>query len=73
MEHLRRSLRRTELAWAAYIVGGSVLLFSVAVVVGMALSALPFVWGAVVAFILLVLVTGLLAPEVRSFWARLPR
>jgi hypothetical protein len=72
MEQLR-ALGRTELAWAAYIVGASVLLFAVAVVVGMALSALSFVWGAVVAFVLLVLVAGLLAPEVRSVWARLPR
>jgi hypothetical protein len=72
MEHLR-ALGRTELAWAGYIVAGSVLLFAVAVVVGMALSALSFVWGAVVAFVLLVLVAGLLAPEVRSFWRRLPR
>jgi hypothetical protein len=72
MDHLR-SLGRTELAWAGYIVGGSLLLFAVAVVMGMALTALSFVWGAVVAFVLLVLVAGLLAPEVRSFWARLPR
>lgn len=68
-----RSLGRADLAWAAYIVAGIVLLFSIAIVVGMALSTLSFVWGAVVAFILLGLVAGLLGPEVRSFWERLPR
>jgi hypothetical protein len=68
-----RSLSRTDLAWAGYIVGGTILLFSVAVVVGMVLSALSFVWGAVVAFVLLALVTAVLAPEVRSLWERLPR
>jgi hypothetical protein len=68
-----RSLSRTDLAWAGYIVGGSVLLFSVAVVVGMVLSALSFVWGAVVAFVLLALVAAVLAPEARSLWQRLPR
>ena len=73
MEQLRIVIGHSELAWAAYIVAASILLFTVAVVVGMALSALSFAWGAVVAFVLLVLVAGLLAPEVRSFWARLPR
>jgi hypothetical protein len=68
-----RSVSRTDLAWAGYIVGGTLLLFSVAVVVGMALSALSFVWGAVVAFVLLALVAAVLAPEVRSLWQRLPR
>jgi hypothetical protein len=68
-----RNLRRTELAWAGYIVGGSLLLFSVAVVVGMALSALSFVWGGVVAFVLLGLVTAVLGPELRTLWQRLPR
>jgi hypothetical protein len=73
VEHLRTVIGRSALAWAAYIVAASIVLFTVAVVVGMALSALSFVWGAVVAFVLLVLVAGLLAPEVRSFWAKLPR
>jgi hypothetical protein len=68
-----RSVSRTDLAWAGYIVGGTLLLFSVAVVVGMALSALSFVWGAVVAFVLLALVAAVLAPEARSLWQRLPR
>jgi hypothetical protein len=73
VEHWRTLIGRSELAWAGYIVGASVFLFAVALVVGMALSALSFVWGAVVAFVLLVLVAGLLAPEVRSLWVRLPR
>jgi hypothetical protein len=68
-----RNLKRTDLAWAGYVVGGSVLLFSVALVIGMALAALSFVWGAVVAFVLLALVAGLLAPEAHSLWRRLPR
>jgi hypothetical protein len=68
-----RSLSRTDLAWAGYIVGGTVLLFSVAVVACMVLSALSFVWGEVVAFVLLALVAAVLAPEVRSLWQRLPR
>ena len=68
-----RNLKRTDLAWAGYVVGGSVLLFSVALVVGMALAALSFVWGAVVTFVLLALVAALLAPEAHSLWQRLPR
>jgi hypothetical protein len=42
---------------------------AVAVLIGSALTALPFMWGTVVAFALVVLVTALVAP----FWWRLPR
>jgi hypothetical protein len=67
------TLTRTDLAWALFIVAGIVALFAVAVVVGMTLSALSFPWGPVVALVLVVLVAGLVVPELRSFWARLPR
>jgi hypothetical protein len=69
----RSTLTRTDLAWALFIVAGIVALFAVAVVVGMTLSALSFPWGPVVALVLVVLVAGLVVPELRSFWARLPR
>jgi nicotinamide riboside transporter PnuC len=66
-------IKRTDLAWVAYIVAGIVLILAMAVLVGMALSSLSFPWGPVVALVLVVLAAGLLAPELRSFWARLPR
>jgi hypothetical protein len=69
----RSTLTRTDFAWALFIVAGIVALFAVAVVVGMTLSALSFPWGPVVALVLVVLVAGLVVPELRSFWARLPR
>jgi hypothetical protein len=66
-------IKRTDVAWVAYIVAGIVFIFAVAVLIGMALSSLSFPWGPVVALVLLVLVTGLLVPELRSFRAKLPR
>jgi hypothetical protein len=69
----RSTFTRTDVAWALFIVAGIVALFAVAVVVGMTLSALSFPWGPVVALVLVVLVAGLVVPELRSFWARLPR
>jgi nicotinamide riboside transporter PnuC len=66
-------IKRTDLAWVAYIVAGIVLILAMAVLVGMALSSLSFPWGPVVALVLVVLAAGLLLPELRSFWARLPR
>ena len=66
-------IKRTDLAWVAYIVAGIGLILAMAVLVGMALSSLSFPWGPVVALVLVVLAAGLLAPELRSFWARLPR
>jgi hypothetical protein len=67
------TITRTDLAWAGFIVAGIVALFAVALVVGMTLSALSFPWGPAVALVLIVLVAGLVLPELRSFWARLPR
>jgi hypothetical protein len=68
-----RIITRKELAWFALIVVVVVALFAAALVVGMALSALSFPWGPVVALVLIVLVASLVLPELRSFWARLPR
>jgi hypothetical protein len=67
------NIKRTDLAWVAYIVAAIVLVLAVAVLVGMALSSLAFPWGPVVALVMVVLAAGLLAPELRTFWARLPR
>jgi hypothetical protein len=53
--------------------GRIAFLVGVAVLIGSALTALPFIWGTVVAFAVLVLVAGLVAVELRRFWARLPR
>ena len=66
-------ITRKDLAWLALIVAVVVALFAAALVVGMALSALSFPWGPVVALVLIMLVAGLILPELRSFWARLPR
>jgi hypothetical protein len=67
------TINRTEVAWGVYFVGAVLAVFSAAVAIGYALTALPLAWGAAVAFVLLGLVVALLAPEVRAFWSRLPR
>jgi hypothetical protein len=56
-----------------FIVGGIAFLVGVAVLIGSALTALPFILGTVVAFAVVVLVAALVALELRRFWARLPR
>jgi hypothetical protein len=56
-----------------FIVGGIAFLVGVAVLIGSALTALPFIWGMAVAFPVVVLVAALVALELRRFWARLPR
>jgi hypothetical protein len=56
-----------------FIVGGIAFLVGVAVLIGSALTALPFILGTVVAFAVVVLVAALVAVELRGFWARLPR
>jgi hypothetical protein len=68
-----RPTTRTNLTWAASFVAGILFLLSVAVAVGIALSTLSLLRGSVVAFVLLVLVAGVLAPVLRSLSARLPR
>jgi hypothetical protein len=57
----------------AFIVGGIAFLFGVALLIGMALEALPFILGAAVAFIVVALVVALIAFELPRFWARLPQ
>jgi hypothetical protein len=66
-------IKRNDLAWAGFFTGGIALLFAVSIIIGMALTTLSFVWGGFVAFVLVVLVAALLAPEVRTFWSKLPR
>jgi hypothetical protein len=66
-------ITRGEVSWVVFIVGGIAFLVSVAVLIGSALTALPFIWGTVVAFAVLVLVAALVAVELRHFWPRLPR
>ena len=56
-----------------FIVGGIAFLVGVAVLIGSALTALPFIWGTVVAFAVVVLVAARVAVEVRRVWPRLPR
>jgi uncharacterized membrane protein YkgB len=71
MEHL--PVTRTQVGWAAYVLGAILLVVSVAIAIGFALAVLSLVRGAVVALVLVALVVALLLPETRSFWARLPR
>jgi hypothetical protein len=66
-------ITRRDLAWAAFIVEGIVFLVGVAVLIGSALTALPFIAGMVVAFTVVVLAAALVVVELRRFWARLPR
>ena len=56
-----------------FIVGGIAFLVGAAILIGSALTALPFIWGTVVAFAVVVLVAALVAVELRRFWTRLPR
>jgi hypothetical protein len=57
----------------AFIAGGIVFLLGLAVLIGAALAALPFIWGMAVAFVALVLVIALIAFELPRALARLPR
>jgi hypothetical protein len=66
-------ITRSDVSWAVFIVEGIVFLVGVAVLIGSALTALPFIWGMVVAFAVLVLATALVGVELRRFWPRLPR
>jgi hypothetical protein len=66
-------ITRSEVSWVVFIVGGIAFLVGVAVLIGSALTALPFIWGTIVAFAVVVLVAALVAVELRRLWARLPR
>jgi hypothetical protein len=68
-----RTLLQSDFKWAALILAGVGVLFGVAVLIGLALSALAAPWGAAVAFILVVLVGGAVILELPRVWARLPR
>jgi hypothetical protein len=72
MERLA-GVTRTQLGWAAYALGAIALVVSVAIAIGFVLATFSLFWGAVTAFVLLVLVVAVLLPEARSLWARLPR
>lgn len=52
---------------------GIAFLVGVAVLIGFALTALPFIWGMIVAFAVLVFMGVLVVVELRRWWARLPR
>jgi hypothetical protein len=66
-------ITRSEVSWVVFILGEIAFLVGVAVLIGSALTALSFIWGTVVAFLVVVLVAALVAVELRRFWARLPR
>jgi hypothetical protein len=68
-----RIIRPTDLAWAAFIVAGVVLIFAMSLLIGVVIATLPFVSGLFVAFVLVVLVAALLMPELRNLWGKLPR
>jgi hypothetical protein len=66
-------ITRSEFSSVVFIVGVIAFLVGVAVLIGSALTALPFIWGMAVAFAVVVLVAALVALELRRFWARPPR
>jgi branched-subunit amino acid transport protein len=66
-------ITRSDVSWVVFIVGGIAFLVGVAVLIGSALTALPFIWGTIVAFVVVVIVAALIAVELRRFWERLPR
>jgi hypothetical protein len=66
-------ITRSDVLWVVFVVAGIAFLVGVAILIGSALRALPFIWAAVVAFAVLVLVAALVAVELRRLWPRLPR
>jgi hypothetical protein len=56
----------------AFILGGIAFLFGVALLIGMALAELSFIFGAAVAFIVVALIVALIAFELPRFCVRLP-
>jgi hypothetical protein len=59
---------RSEVTWVVFILAGIAFVVA-AVLIGAALAALPFIWGMVVAFAVVVLVAALVAVEQRRLWA----
>ena len=64
---------RSDVAWSVRIVGAIVVVFGLALLIGAALAALPFVAGAVVAFVVVALLIALMVLELPRLRARLPR
>jgi uncharacterized membrane protein len=59
----------SEVTWVVFILAGIAFVLGAAVLIGAALAALPFIWGMVVAFAVVVLVAALIAVELRRLWA----
>jgi hypothetical protein len=59
----------SEVTWVVFILAGIAFVLGAAVLIGAALAALPFIWGMVVAFAVVVLVAALVAVELRRLWA----
>jgi hypothetical protein len=68
-----RALMQSDFKWAALILAGVGLIFGVAVLIGLALTALSAPVAAAVAFILIALVGAVVVFELPQLWARLPR
>jgi hypothetical protein len=62
-------IMRSEVTWVVFILAGIAFVVGAAVLIGAALAALPFIWGMVVAFAVVVLVAALVAVELRRLWA----
>jgi hypothetical protein len=62
-------ITRSEVTWVVFILAGIAFVVGAAVLIGAALAALPFIWGMVVAFAVVVLVAALVAVELRRLWA----
>ena len=62
-------IMRSEFTWVVFILAGIAFVVGAAVLIGAALAALPFIWGMVVAFAVVVLVAALVAVELRRLWA----
>jgi hypothetical protein len=52
-------IMRSEVTWVVFILAGIAFVVGAAVLIGAVLTALPFIWGTVVAFALVVLVAAL--------------
>jgi hypothetical protein len=68
-----RIIVQSDFKWAGLVLGGVGVLFGAAVLIGLALRALAFPWGAAFAFIVVVLVGAAVVLELPRLWARLPR
>jgi uncharacterized membrane protein YkgB len=68
-----RFIAHPDVRWVLFILGVIAFVFGVALLIGMALAALPFVVGAFASFAVLVPIVALAVFAVPRFWARLPR